>query len=123
MLSSSECLDLTRSKEVVAKYLRRFLRKHLQKIQTTRVPRALAATGEGVTGRFNVQREVSPTAFSSTCLHICLPLRPFPCSQLTLAGTAIGFHFDMQNGDWFRIIESGEKLMVLTQSLGLQVSK
>lgn len=123
MLSSSGCLDLTRSKEVMAKYLRRFLRKHLQKIQTALVPQALATIGEGVTGRLNVQHEVSPTAFPSTCLHICLSLRLFPCSRLTLAGTAIGFHFDMQNRDWFRIIESGEKLKVLTQSLGLQVSK
>lgn len=98
MLSSSECLNLTGSKEVMAKYLRRFLRKHLEKIQTALVPQALAAIGEVVTGRLNVQREVSPAAFPSTCLHICLPLRLFPC-KMTLAGTAIGFHFDMQNGD------------------------
>lgn len=53
----------------MAKYLRSFLRKHLEKIQTALVPQALAAIGEGVTGRLNVYREVSP----STCLHPYLP--------------------------------------------------
>lgn len=123
MLSSSECLNLTRSKEAMAKYLRGFLRKHLEKIQTVLVPQALAAKGEGVTGGLNVQREVSPSVFPSTCLYICLPLRLFPWNLLTLADTAIGFHVDMQNGDWFGIIESGEKLMVLTQSLGVPSDK
>lgn len=105
------------------KYFPGFLRKHLEKIQTALVPQALAAIGEGVTGRLNVQCEVSPTAFPRTCLHICLPLRLFPWNLLALAGTAIGFHVNMQNGDWFGIIESGEKLMMLTESLGVQTGK
>lgn len=119
MLSSSECLDLTRSKETMAKYLRGLL----EKIQTALVPQALAAKGEGVPGRLNVQLEVSPPVFPSTCRHICPPLRLFPWNLLTLADTAIGFHVDMQNGDWFGIIESGEKLTVLTQSLGVRADE
>lgn len=51
MLSSSEGLDITRSKEIMVTYFQGFPRKHPEKIQTVLVPQALAAVGEGVAGR------------------------------------------------------------------------